>query len=74
MHLLRETSLELRIEAFNGLNRTNLQNLNTSLSGGAPADPTNPYAEGGTNTNSNFGVVTSANVARIIQLGAKFKF
>lgn len=74
VHLLRETSLELRIEAFNALNRTNLQNPNTSFSAGAPADPTNPYAEGGTNTNSNFGVVTSANAARIIQLGAKFKF
>lgn len=68
------TKLELRIEAYNALNRTNLQNPNTSFTAGPPADPSNPYAEGGTNTNSNFGVVTGANAARTVQLGAKLHF
>ena len=74
MHVWERTSLELRIEAYNALNRTNLGNPNTSFTAGSPTDPSNPYAEGGTNTNSNFGVVTAANAARVVQLGAKFRF
>ncbi|MDR3723857.1 MAG: carboxypeptidase regulatory-like domain-containing protein [Terracidiphilus sp.] len=74
VHLPGETALEVRIEAFNALNHVNLQGPNTSFSAGPPADPSNPYAEGGTNTNSNFGVITSANAARTVQLGAKFRF
>lgn len=66
--------LELRIEAFNALNKVNLQNPNTSFSAGSPANPSNPYAEGGTNTNSNFGVITGANAARTVQLAAKLTF
>jgi hypothetical protein len=74
VHFPGQTALELRMEAFNALNRTNLQNPNTTFTAGSPANSSNPYAEGGTNTNSNFGVVTSAYAARIIQLGAKFRF
>jgi hypothetical protein len=72
--IAEKTSLELRIEAFNALNKVNLGYPNTSFSAGAPADPSNPSGEGGTNVNSNFGVITSANAARVVQLAAKFIF
>lgn len=73
-HIKERTTLELRIEAYNALNRTNLQNPNTTFTAGPPANSANPYAEGGTNTNSNFGVVTGANAARTVQLAAKIRF
>lgn len=73
-HIGEHTALEFRVEAFNTLNKTNLQNPNTSFAAGPPADPSNPYAEGGTNTNSNFGVVTGANAARVVQLSTKVTF
>lgn len=73
-HIRERTQLELRVEAFNALNRTNLQNPNTTFTAGSPANPANPYAEGGANTNSSFGVVTAANAARTVQLGAKLRF
>jgi Carboxypeptidase regulatory-like domain len=73
-HFRDRAALELRIEAYNALNRTNLQNPNTTFTAGPPANPADPYAEGGTNTNSNFGVVTGANTARTVQLGAKITF
>ena len=73
-HVKERTELELRIEAYNALNRTNLQNPNTTFTAGPPANPSNAPAEGGTNTNSNFGVVTAANAARTVQLGAKIRF
>lgn len=72
--LREKVHLELRLEAFNVLNKTNLQNPNTSFAAGAPADPSNPYLEGGKNTNSNFGVVTSANAARIVQIAGRITF
>jgi len=74
MHIKDRTALEFRMEAYNALNRTNLQNPNTSFTAGAPANPANPSAEGGTNTNSNFGVVTGANAARTVQIAAKIRF
>ena len=73
-HIQKNAVLELRMEAFNALNKTNLLNPNTSFTAGPAADPNNPYAEGGTNTNSNFGVVTGANAARVVQLAAKLTF
>lgn len=66
--------LEFRVEAYNALNHTELGQPNTSFAAGAPADPSNPYAEGGGNTSSIFGQVTSALAARIVQLGAKIIF
>jgi hypothetical protein len=66
--------LEFRVEAYNALNHTELGQPNTSFAAGAPADPSNPYAEGGGNTSSTFGQVTSALAARIVQLGAKIIF
>jgi hypothetical protein len=66
--------LELRLEAFNALNHVNLGMPNTSFGAGAPADPTNPTAEGGSNTNSSFGTITSAASPRNVQLGAKLIF
>ena len=73
-HIARNVALELRVEAFNALNRTNLTNPNTSFTAGSPANPANPTAEGGTNTNANFGVITSAYAARTVQLAAKVTF
>ena len=73
-HIARNVALELRVEAFNALNRTNLTNPNTSFTAGSPANPANPTAEAGTNTNANFGVITSAYAARTVQLAAKVTF
>ncbi|HEX4031420.1 MAG TPA: TonB-dependent receptor [Terracidiphilus sp.] len=73
-HIKDRTELELRIEAYNALNRTNLQNPNSTFTAGPPADPSAPYMEGGGNTNTNFGVVTAAYAARTVQLGAKLRF
>jgi hypothetical protein len=69
-----QVRLEFRIEAFNALNHTQLGQPNTTFVAGAPADPSNPYAEGGANTSSTFGQVTSALAARVVQLGAKIIF
>jgi hypothetical protein len=73
-HLAKSMALELRVEAFNALNKTNLQNPGTSFTAGPPANPLNPTAEGGTNSNSTFGVITAANATRTVQLAAKFIF
>ena len=66
--------LEFRIEAYNALNHTQLGQPNATFVAGSPADPSNPTAEGGRNTSSTFGTVTSALSARIVQLGAKILF
>lgn|GEM_PF-1545743 len=66
--------LELRLEAFNGLNHVNLGIPNTSFGARAPAERTNPTAEGGSNINSNFGTITLAASPRNVQLGAKLIF
>jgi hypothetical protein len=66
--------LELRLEAFNAFNHVNLGMPNTSFGAGPPADATNPTAEGGSNTNSSFGTITSAASPRNVQLGAKLVF
>jgi hypothetical protein len=72
--LSHDVKLELRVEAFNALNKTNLQNPNSSFTAG-PANPASGYpTEGGSNTNANFGVITAANAARVVQLGAKIIF
>jgi len=74
-HITERTSLELRIEAYNALNHPNLPMPGTSFGAGKPADPNDPYAEGGLNTNSSFGMITSgATTTRNVQLGAKFLF
>jgi hypothetical protein len=74
-HITERTTLELRIEAYNALNHPNLPNPDTSFSAGKPADPNNPYAEGGFNTNPSFGMITSgATTTRNVQLGAKLSF
>ncbi len=72
--ITKGTSLELRVEAFNALNKTNLQNPNTTFTAGSPANASNPTAEGGLNTNANFGVVTAAYAARTVQLAGKLIF
>ena len=57
-------NLQLRAEAFNAFNNVNLGAPNASFGAGA----------NGLNNNSNFGRITSARDARIIQLAAKLIF
>lgn len=74
-HITESTVFEFRIEAYNALNHPNLPMPGTSFSAGKPADPTNPYAEGGLNTSSTFGMITSGAVTtRNVQLAAKIVF
>lgn len=68
------TKLELRLEAYNAFNHTELGQPNTTFVAGAPADPSNPTAEGGSNTSATFGTITSALSPRVVQLGAKIHF
>jgi hypothetical protein len=74
VRITERSALELRLEGFNVFNKTNLGMPNTSFTAGAPADPNNPTAEGGLNTNSNFGKILSSSAARQVQLAAKFRF
>jgi hypothetical protein len=74
-HITERTSFEFRIEAYNALNHPNLPMPGTAFAAGAPANPSNPYAEGGLNTSSTFGMITSgATTTRNVQLGAKIFF
>lgn len=74
-HITERVAFELRIEAYNVLNHPNLPMPGSSFSAGKPADPNNPYAEGGLNTNSSFGMITSGAVTtRDVQLGGKISF
>lgn len=74
-HLTERTTLELRIEAYNVLNHPNLPMPGSTFGAGPPVDPSNPYAEGGFNTNSSFGMITSGAVTtRNVQVGGKFSF
>jgi hypothetical protein len=73
-HLTERCALELRLESFNVFNKTNLGMPNTSFTAGAPANAANPTAEGGANTNSNFGKILSSQNARQVQLAAKLRF
>jgi len=71
IHLSHRWNSQFRIETFNLFNHTNLNNpnltfaalLNTGQNGYSPA-----------NTNGTFGTITSAQPARVIQLGVKFNF
>jgi hypothetical protein len=75
MRITERTSFELRIEAYNALNHPNLPMPGTSFSAGKPADASNPYAEGGYNTSSTFGMITSGAIStRNVQLGGKLFF
>jgi hypothetical protein len=73
-HVSERTTLEIRVEAYNALNKVNLQQPNTAFTAGPAADPANPTAEGGGNTNPNFGKVLASQAARVVQLGAKLRF
>jgi hypothetical protein len=74
-HITERTTFEFRVEAYNALNHPNLPGPGTGFSAGAPADPTNPYNEGGTNTSSSFGMITSGAITtRNVQLGGKVFF
>jgi hypothetical protein len=74
-HITERTLFEFRIEAYNALNHPNLPMPGTGFSAGAPANSSNPYAEGGLNTSSSFGKITSgATTTRNVQLAAKIMF
>lgn len=74
-HIAKNVAFEFRIEAYNALNHPNLPSPGTSFSAGSPADSSNPYAEGGHNTNSSFGMITTgATTTRNVQLGGKLFF
>jgi hypothetical protein len=74
-HLIGRSSFEFRIEAYNALNHPNLPSPGTGFGAGSPADPTNPYAEGGRNTSTSFGMITSGAIStRNVQLGGKVFF
>lgn len=68
------TTLEFRIEAYNALNHDNLSMPGTAFVAGPPAVSSNPYAEGGLNTSSTFGMITASGPIRNVQLAAKFFF
>jgi hypothetical protein len=72
--ITERSSFEFRIEAYNALNHDNLSMPGTTFAAGPPAVSSNPYAEGGANTNANFGMVTSGGAIRNVQLGAKIFF
>jgi hypothetical protein len=57
-------ALELRLEAFNAFNHTNLGSPNTSFSAGT----------NGVNSNNSMGLVTTSLAARQVQLAAKLHF
>lgn len=74
-HITERTTFEFRIEAYNALNHPNLPMPGVAFSAGKPANPNNPYAEGGLNTSSTFGMITSgATTTRNVQLAAKISF
>ena len=72
--ITERTSLELRFEAYNALNHDNLSMPNASFAAGPPANPADPYAEGGLNTSATFGKITASGAYRNVQLAAKLHF
>ena len=73
-HITERTLFEFRVEAYNALNHDNLSMPGSSFVAGPPAVSSNPTAEGGTNTSSSFGNITSGGSIRNVQLGAKIMF
>lgn len=74
-HINDRVSFEFRIEAYNALNHPNLPAPGTGFSAGAAIDPSNPYAEGGRNTSTSFGMITTGAITtRSVQLGGKVFF
>ena len=68
-HFTERTALEIRAEAFNALNHTNLNAPDVSLS--VQADPKTGQAVFNSPT---FGLITSARAARFLQLVMRFEF
>ena len=74
-HITERVAFEFRIEAYNALNHPNLPAPGQGFSAGKPADPNNPYNEGGLNTSTSFGMITTgATTTRNVQLGGKLTF
>jgi hypothetical protein len=70
--------LELRVDAFNALNHTQFNEVNTTLAVRSLTDPTPtnlPYDAAGNLVNpTGFGAVTSVRPSRQVQLLARFQF
>lgn len=74
-HVTERLVFELRAEAYNAFNHPNLPGPGTSFTAGPPANSSNPTAEGGYNTNTSFGMITSGAVStRNVQIGGKLIF
>ena len=73
-HITERSTFEFRIETYDTLNHHNLNAPGGTFVAGAPAVASNPYAEGGLNTSSTFGMITSTGTLRNIQLAAKVSF
>jgi hypothetical protein len=73
-HITERSTLEFRIEAYNAFNHDNLSMPGAGFTAGPPAVSTNPYAEGGLNTSTTFGMIESSGAIRNVQLGAKIVF
>jgi hypothetical protein len=70
LRIVHGTDLQLRLEGFNIFNHPSFNNPNTTFTG-----IQNNLANTNTaNTNANFGVITSAQTARVFQAGLKFMF
>jgi hypothetical protein len=60
---------EIRLDAFNALNHTQFNDVNTTLTANSPFD-----ANGNLVNKTGFGAVTSVRPPRNLQLGARFEF
>jgi hypothetical protein len=73
-HITERTALEFRLEAYDALNHDNVGAVNTSFVAGPSPYTSTPTLEGGSNTNSNFGAITSSGAQRNVQLSATLSF
>lgn len=73
-HITEHTNFEFRLESYDATNHHNLNMPGGTFAAGPPAVASNPYAEGGLNTSSTFGMITSTSTLRNIQLAAKISF
>jgi hypothetical protein len=64
-----KAKFEIRLDAFNALNHTQFDTVNTTLNSGLPFD-----ANGNLVNKTGFGAVTSVRPPRNLQLGARFEF
>lgn len=66
--------LELRLDAFNALNHTQFDTVNSTLNVTSLTDPTATNLASATGNRTGFGAVTSVRPPRVMQLSARFAF